>query len=422
MGDTTAATTAAGRAALGQAMTTRAKPPSPATGSVAVDARQHRRIPSRRGELHPGACHRRRRHLLRLHATAGRRGRTCARVSIRRRLLELAVFRRLPRDPICDRRRCDRRPVDRDCLGFRRLDRSGRRDSLRVLAASERARLAGCAGGQSSDRPRVAALLLRDLPAEPQTRIRCAPRDDPCFAPAARERQPSRHLPRRSDRHCRRTPDHGQVCQHHSACRRPVCVSAEPRAGTGLIRGRPHRGPPSDDHPPGATRPWRAATAAQCSSVRADASRCHANTRSGDCRIDASRNHAKARGRSSRSASHCAGRCRQPQLLPARSPRASEDVVHPQTPGSSSGPRHGLSASSAISCSCAGLRERRDFLVGLGLSCLALLLVHMIWGGFWEGGYSFSQRILTALLLFSSSASPSSFVVEQKLHLVSYQQ
>jgi hypothetical protein len=43
------------------------------------------------------------------------------------------------------------------------------------------------------------------------------------------------------------------------------------------------------------------------------------------------------------------------------------------------------------------LRERRTFLVGLGLSCLALLLVHMIWGGFWEGGYSFSQRFLTDL-------------------------
>jgi hypothetical protein len=43
------------------------------------------------------------------------------------------------------------------------------------------------------------------------------------------------------------------------------------------------------------------------------------------------------------------------------------------------------------------LPERRTFFVGLGLSCLALLLVHMIWGGFWEGGYSFSQRFLTDL-------------------------
>ena len=43
------------------------------------------------------------------------------------------------------------------------------------------------------------------------------------------------------------------------------------------------------------------------------------------------------------------------------------------------------------------LRERITFLVGLGLSCLSLLLVHMIWGGFWEGGYSFSQRFLTDL-------------------------
>src|SRR6185312_5549731 len=40
------------------------------------------------------------------------------------------------------------------------------------------------------------------------------------------------------------------------------------------------------------------------------------------------------------------------------------------------------------------LRQRRTFLVGLGLSCVALLLIHMIWGGFWEGGYSFSQRFL----------------------------
>jgi len=43
------------------------------------------------------------------------------------------------------------------------------------------------------------------------------------------------------------------------------------------------------------------------------------------------------------------------------------------------------------------LRERRIFLGGLGISCLALLLVHMVWGGFWEGGYSFSQRFLTDL-------------------------
>ena len=44
-------------------------------------------------------------------------------------------------------------------------------------------------------------------------------------------------------------------------------------------------------------------------------------------------------------------------------------------------------------------REPRHsvFLVGLGLSALALLLVHIIWGDFWFGGYSFSQRFLTGL-------------------------
>lgn len=39
----------------------------------------------------------------------------------------------------------------------------------------------------------------------------------------------------------------------------------------------------------------------------------------------------------------------------------------------------------------------RIFLTGLGLSALALLLVHIVWGGFWAGGFSFSQRFLTAL-------------------------
>ena len=41
--------------------------------------------------------------------------------------------------------------------------------------------------------------------------------------------------------------------------------------------------------------------------------------------------------------------------------------------------------------------RHRVFLVGLGLSALALLLVHMVWGDFWFGGYSFSQRFLTGL-------------------------
>jgi hypothetical protein len=42
-------------------------------------------------------------------------------------------------------------------------------------------------------------------------------------------------------------------------------------------------------------------------------------------------------------------------------------------------------------------RQHRTFLTGLGLSALALLLVHSLWGGFWDGGFSFSQRFLTAL-------------------------
>jgi len=41
--------------------------------------------------------------------------------------------------------------------------------------------------------------------------------------------------------------------------------------------------------------------------------------------------------------------------------------------------------------------QDRVFLVGLGLSAIALLAIHSIWGAFWAGGYSFSQRFLTAL-------------------------
>ena len=41
--------------------------------------------------------------------------------------------------------------------------------------------------------------------------------------------------------------------------------------------------------------------------------------------------------------------------------------------------------------------RHRTFLVGLGLSALSLLLVHIVWGAFWAGGFSFSQRFLTAL-------------------------
>lgn len=41
--------------------------------------------------------------------------------------------------------------------------------------------------------------------------------------------------------------------------------------------------------------------------------------------------------------------------------------------------------------------QHRRFLTGLGLSALALLLVHSAWGALWTGGYSFSQRFLTGL-------------------------
>jgi hypothetical protein len=42
-------------------------------------------------------------------------------------------------------------------------------------------------------------------------------------------------------------------------------------------------------------------------------------------------------------------------------------------------------------------RRHRDFLAVVGVSALALLLVHMVWGKSWDGGVSFSQRFLTAL-------------------------
>jgi hypothetical protein len=42
-------------------------------------------------------------------------------------------------------------------------------------------------------------------------------------------------------------------------------------------------------------------------------------------------------------------------------------------------------------------KEQQRFLLSLGLSAVALLLVHALWGAFWTGGYSFSQRFLTAL-------------------------
>lgn len=45
-------------------------------------------------------------------------------------------------------------------------------------------------------------------------------------------------------------------------------------------------------------------------------------------------------------------------------------------------------------------RRNRAFLLTLGLSALALLLIHSFWGKLWDGGGSFSQRFLTALFPF----------------------
>jgi hypothetical protein len=44
--------------------------------------------------------------------------------------------------------------------------------------------------------------------------------------------------------------------------------------------------------------------------------------------------------------------------------------------------------------------RNRAFLLTLGLSALALLLIHAFWGKLWDGGGSFSQRFLTALFPF----------------------
>ena len=41
--------------------------------------------------------------------------------------------------------------------------------------------------------------------------------------------------------------------------------------------------------------------------------------------------------------------------------------------------------------------RHRTLLTGLGLSALALLFVHIVWGTYWAGGFSFSQRFLTGL-------------------------
>ncbi len=41
--------------------------------------------------------------------------------------------------------------------------------------------------------------------------------------------------------------------------------------------------------------------------------------------------------------------------------------------------------------------DRRAFLSGMLAAAVALVLIHGIWGGFWSGGFSFSQRFLAAL-------------------------
>lgn len=45
-------------------------------------------------------------------------------------------------------------------------------------------------------------------------------------------------------------------------------------------------------------------------------------------------------------------------------------------------------------------RDLRPYLLGLGVAAAGLLLVHMLWGDFWDNGFSFSQRFLTALFPF----------------------
>ena len=45
-------------------------------------------------------------------------------------------------------------------------------------------------------------------------------------------------------------------------------------------------------------------------------------------------------------------------------------------------------------------RRHRAFIATLGVSALALLAIHALWGTYWDGGGSFSQRFLTALFPF----------------------
>ncbi len=45
-------------------------------------------------------------------------------------------------------------------------------------------------------------------------------------------------------------------------------------------------------------------------------------------------------------------------------------------------------------------RDRRPFLAGLAAAAVALVLIHGVWGDFWTGGFSFSQRFLASLFPF----------------------
>ena len=45
-------------------------------------------------------------------------------------------------------------------------------------------------------------------------------------------------------------------------------------------------------------------------------------------------------------------------------------------------------------------RRHRAFIATLGVSALALLAIHALWGAYWDGGGSFSSRFLTALFPF----------------------
>ena len=187
--------------------------------------------------------------------------------------------------------------------------------------------------------------------------------------------------------------------------------SAKPHARSEpMWRPSPRR--PRDGDPPRAPRPRPARTGSHRQRLRPP--RCI--TSDGDARrddsSDASRNHAKARGGSRRG--DCVGRWRrQPQLLPARSSRARQDVVHPQARALRLDARDALRGGRIFPAPAPASRAEN-------LSCRARAELprtaprpHDL-GRVLEGGYSFSQRFLTDLFPLSSSASPSSFVVHPR--------